>query len=199
MYIGISKRLSAVIGLLCAVLLLNSCGSKRHVVLGKRDGGRPASGTILTDASDARNMNLETAKLANYADILGVSLRELNNKQLYSFLDNWMGSPHRMGGSEKSGIDCSRFVGILYEEVYRKNLPRTSRDMGDQVKRKYERDLKEGDLIFFSFGGRDIDHVGVYLRNNKFVHVSTKRGVIISNIKDSWYYKYFVRAGSPKI
>lgn len=199
MYIGISKRLSAVVGLLCAVLLLNSCGSKRHVVLGKRDGGRPASGTILTDASDARNMNLETAKLANYADILGVSLRELNNKQLYSFLDNWMGSPHRMGGSEKSGIDCSRFVGILYEEVYRKNLPRTSRDMGDQVKRKYERDLKEGDLIFFSFGGRDIDHVGVYLRNNKFVHVSTKRGVIISNIKDSWYYKYFVRAGSPKI
>ncbi|MEJ5052989.1 C40 family peptidase [Sphingobacterium sp. MYb382] len=199
MYIGISKRLSAVVGLLCAVLLLNSCGSKRHVVLGKRDGGRPASGTILTDASDARNMNLETAKLANYADILGVSLRELNNKQLYSFLDNWMGSPHRMGGGEKSGIDCSRFVGILYEEVYRKNLPRTSRDMGDQVKRKYERDLKEGDLIFFSFGGRDIDHVGVYLRNNKFVHVSTKRGVIISNIKDSWYYKYFVRAGSPKI
>ncbi|GHE23484.1 hypothetical protein GCM10017764_04520 [Sphingobacterium griseoflavum] len=71
--------------------------------------------------------------------------------------------------------------------------------MGEHVKRKYEDKLREGDLIFFSFGGKNIDHVGVYLHNNKFVHVSTRKGVIISNMKDSWYYKYFVRCGTPKI
>lgn len=181
-------------------LILASCGAKRKVL----HGGRPTPGTsygktIPTDASDARDKTLSGSGIADFAAILGVSPRDLKNKSLYSFIDKWLGSPHHFGGTKPSGIDCSAFVGILYREVYDKNLPRTSRDMGDHVKRKYERQLREGDLVFFSFGGRNIDHVGVYLQNNKFVHVSTRRGVIISNIKDSWYYKYFVRAGTPKI
>lgn len=192
------------ITLLCwvtAVFLLTSCGAKRKVLYGNHThhGSPNTSKSIPTDASDARNKSLSGSKMDNYAAILGVSARDLNNKSLYSFIDKWLGSPHRLGGTKPSGIDCSGFVGILYHEVYGKNLPRTSRDMGDQVKRKYERQLREGDLVFFSFSGRNIDHVGVYLHNNKFVHVSTRRGVIISDIKDSWYYKYFVRAGTPKI
>ncbi|PRD48007.1 glycoside hydrolase [Sphingobacterium haloxyli] len=184
-----------------AVLILASCGSRRKTRYGSlpRHGTSSTSKTIPTDASDARNKSLSGSGIDDYAAILGVSARDLNNKSLYAFIDKWLGSPHRLGGSQPSGIDCSGFVGILYREVYGKNLPRTSRDMGNQVKRKYERQLREGDLVFFSFGGRNIDHVGVYLHNNKFVHVSTRRGVIISNMKDSWYYKYFVRAGTPKI
>lgn len=71
--------------------------------------------------------------------------------------------------------------------------------MAENIKRKYENQLKEGDLVFFSFGGRQIDHVGVYLHNNKFVHVSTSRGVIISDLKDPWYYRHFTRCGTPKV
>lgn len=181
--------------LLWLTLSLASCGAKRQVAYKPK----PNTGKVMSDASDARGVELGKSKMENYANILGVSVKELNNKSLYNFVDEWMGSPHKMGGALKSGIDCSKFVGILYEQVYRANLPRRSEEMGEKVKRKYERDLKEGDLIFFSFGGKGIDHVGVYLKNNKFVHVSSKRGVIISNIKDSWYYKYFVRAGTPKI
>ncbi|MCY4780093.1 NlpC/P60 family protein [Sphingobacterium sp. UT-1RO-CII-1] len=184
-----------------SALLLSSCATKRKVLVNPASNkGRPLEKkTVLTDASDARDIVLTGAKYDDYARLLGVATKELNNKSLYNFIDSWMGSPHRLGGSHKSGIDCSRFVGILYESVYGKDLPRTSRDMGDRVKRKYEKGLKEGDLVFFSFGGKNIDHVGVYLQNNKFVHVSTKRGVIISNLRDSWYYKYFVRAGTPTI
>lgn len=196
-----SFRYSVLLAWTLLALMLTSCGTKKKVLYG---GGRPVPGssygkTIPTDASDARDKALSGSAAENYAAILGVSVRDLKDKPLYSFIDQWLGSPHRMGGTKTSGIDCSAFVGILYREVYNKNLPRTSRDMGNQVKRKYERQLREGDLVFFSFGGRNIDHVGVYLRNNKFIHVSTRRGVIISDIKDSWYYKYFVRAGTPKI
>ncbi len=99
---------------------------------------------------------------------------------------------------DKRGVDCSGFVTLMYDRIYGKELPRTSRDMADNVKRKYEKQLKEGDLVFFSFGGRNIDHVGIYLHNGKFVHVSTRKGVIISNLNDSWYYKYFKRSGTPK-
>lgn len=180
--------------------LLTSCATKKKVLYGSRapraaNDSRP----IPTDASDARHKSNAGSRLESYANILGVSPRDLDNKSLYFFIDAWLGSPHRLGGMKSSGVDCSGFVSILYREVYGKNLPRTSRDMGERVKRKYERQLKEGDLLFFSFGGKAIDHVGVYLHNSKFVHVSTRRGVIISNLKDSWYYKYFVRAGTPKI
>ncbi|WP_257093033.1 hypothetical protein [Sphingobacterium sp. E70] len=40
--------------------------------------------------------------------------------------------------------------------------------------------------------------MGVYLHNNKFVHVSTRKGVIISDLTDSWYAKTFVDAGSQR-
>ena len=194
-------RYIVLLSCLLTVFVLASCGAKRKVLHGgaSHHGVSPKAKTIPTDASDARGKSISGSGIENYAAILGVSPRSLQNGSLYSFIDKWLGSPHRLGGNKRSGIDCSGFVGMLYREVYGKDLPRTSRDMGGQVKRKYEKQLREGDLVFFSFGGRNIDHVGVYLHNNKFVHVSTRRGVIISDIKDSWYYKYFVRAGTPKI
>lgn len=201
MVLTIRRPLCHFFCLLFVVALLSSCGARKKGTGVLRSPGASTSGKneIPTDASGARNKAWSGSKMDNYASILGVSTKDLDNKALYHFIDDWMGSPHRLGGLEKSGIDCSAFVGILYRQVYGHDLPRTSRDMGDQVKRKYENKLREGDLIFFSFGGRNIDHVGVYLRNNKFVHVSTRKGVIISDMKDNWYYKYFVRCGTPKI
>lgn len=196
------------------LLIFNSCKVQKKAVL--RPGDTPTYGTIdrsnstskknrrtkvpVSDASKARDMEFSSNKLDNYAKLLGVSERDISkNASLYHMIDDWMGTPHRLGGFGRNGVDCSAFVGMVYREVYGKDLPRTSRDMADNVKRKYERQLEEGDLVFFSFGGSNIDHVGIYLHNGKFVHVSTKRGVIISDLKDTWYYRYFKRAGSPKV
>src|SRR3546814_15891670 len=83
-------------------------------------------------------------------------------------------------------------------EVYDKDVPRASKDMAEHIKRKYERQLQEGDLVFFSFGRGKIEHVGNYLHNHKFVHVSTSKGVIISDLRYPWYNKYFTRAGTVR-
>lgn len=181
--------------LLGTVLFLSSCSTKKKVL---SSNSRSSRGSVLTDASSARGRTFSGSRLDNYADLLSVSSKKLN-PQLYSFIDDWMGIPHRMGGQTKSGVDCSGFVNLLYIEVYKGNLPRTSRDMEGIVKRKKRDKLEEGDLVFFSFGRKGVDHVGVYLHNNKFVHVSTRKGVIISDLSDSWYAKTFVDAGSPKI
>lgn len=165
----------------------------------KTTANKPArkSRTIITDASSAsKTTSASGSLLGNYAEVIGVPASDLRNASLYSFIDEWMGTPHRLGGGDRKGIDCSAFVGLLYQDIYGKNLPRTSREMAEQIKRKYERQLREGDLIFFSFGKKDVDHVGIYLHNNKFVHVSTSKGVIISDLHDTWYYRYFTRAGS---
>lgn len=166
--------------LIILVLVLTSCGTRK----------------ILTDASDARGKTFKGSLTQRYATILEVREKDLKNERLYKFIDSWMGAPHRTGGIDKGGVDCSGFAIRLEKEVYHKDIPRTARQMAEAVKRKFEGELQEGDLVFFDFDGQKFSHVGVFLQNNKFVHVSTRRGVIISDLKDPWYYKSFSRAGS---
>lgn len=172
---------------LCFILILafTSCGVRKKAVL------KPSS-------TSRNDLVLKADLSKSYSEILGVSQKNLNI-ELYAAIDRWMGVPHRLGGMNRLGVDCSGFVFLIYREVYGKDLPRVSRDMASIIKRKHEKQLKEGDLLFFSFGRNKIDHVGIYLQNGKFVHVSTKSGVIISNLKDPWYYKYFTSCGSPKL
>ncbi len=152
---------------------------------------------IVADVSKAKAADKGSLK-ERYAALLNVKEKDLDNEKLYRFIDSWIGVPHRSGGMDKKGIDCSGFTSLLEQEIYDISLPRTARLMAGQVKRKYEEELKEGDLVFFDFEGQKFSHVGVYLHNNKFVHASSSRGVIISDMKDPWYYKYFSRAGSVR-
>src|SRR5690606_21050167 len=181
------NRIHVVLGIFGLLVVMASCGAKKKTLT--HNPNTVPSGQIKADKGNLTS---------HYADILGVDSKKLN-KDLYAFIDSWMGSPHRMGGMTRQGVDCSGFVSLIFREVYHKDLPRTSRDMAQIVKRKYDHQLREGDLVFFSFGGRDIDHVGIYLHNDRFVHVSTKQGVVISNLKDAWYYKYLSRCGTPEI
>lgn len=200
------KLRSNVQSLLVLVFLMTlvSCGARKKTyrnVSAKSENDRVYRGNATpTDASDSRNIVWGYSLLKNYAALLNVDEYVIQkNQALYRFIDSWKGSPHRLGGDSRNGVDCSGFVNILYQNIYRKSLPRTSRDMAEIVKRKYDHQLKEGDLVFFSFGGRQIDHVGLYLHNNKFVHVSTRKGVIISDLKDPWYYKHIKRCGTPRV
>jgi cell wall-associated NlpC family hydrolase len=151
---------------------------------------------FVTDSSKTRNIKFTGNLKERYAAVLGVSKDQVGNERLYKFIDSWIGVPHRSGGMDKRGIDCSGFTSILQNEIYDQQVPRVARQMAEQVKRKYEEELQEGDLVFFDFDGQKFSHVGVYLMNNKFVHTSTSKGVIISDLKDPWYYKFFSRAGS---
>lgn len=168
--------------LLISLFFLCSCKTRRFI----------------TDASGLRGKEISGSVAQRYSAILNVKEKEITNEKLYKFIDSWMGVPHRTGGMDKGGIDCSGFTTILEKEIYNRNVPRTAYQMAESVKRKYEEELREGDLVFFDFEGQKFSHVGVYLRNNKFVHVSTSKGVIISDLKDSWYYKYFSRCGSVR-
>lgn len=177
-------KISNFIKIFVLLILLSSCASKKN-----------ATATKNTSSS---NYVLKSKKnsLDDFAKFMNVEKKDLKNEELYFYIDNWLGTPHKMGGTTKSGIDCSGFVSNVYTEIYNEKLPRTSREMADQIKSKKQDKLKEGDLVFFAFGGGKIDHVGIYLHNNRFVHVSSKKGVIISNLEESWYSKYYVKSGS---
>jgi murein DD-endopeptidase / murein LD-carboxypeptidase len=54
--------------------------------------------------------------------------------------------------------------------------------------------MKEGDLVFFKIKKNIISHVGIYLGNGKFAHASMHSGIIVSDLDEPYYKKYFYKA-----
>jgi len=146
--------------------------------------------TILASCGSRRHTS--DTKASRAAD----AMANLKSKPLYRFINNWTGVRYRLGGLDKSGVDCSGFALLLQKDIYGKNLPRRSRDQAEAIKKKSLGSLKEGDLIFFSFGGREVDHVGVYLNGDFFVHASTTRGVIVDDLTLPVYQRAIVKTGT---
>ena len=40
-----------------------------------------------------------------------------------------------------------------------------------------------------------ITHIGIYLGDNRFAHASSSRGVVISNLNEPYYSRYFYKGG----
>lgn len=112
--------------------------------------------------------------------------------KLYQQHASWHGTPYRIGGNSRSGIDCSGFVQVTYRDLFAVDLPRTTTQQfrsGPHISRT---DLQTGDLVFFRQGR----HVGIYLENHKFLHASTSRGVMISDIRNPYWTRHYWRAVS---
>jgi cell wall-associated NlpC family hydrolase len=131
-----------------------------------------------------------------YAEILQAPKSDIKNVKLYSFIDDWYGSIYKYGGLSKSGVDCSGFCNVLYSEVYNKQIQRTTSQLSKKINKTSKSNLKEGDLVFFNISKKKNSHVGVYLKNNRFVHASSSKGVIISSLDNPYYKKTYNKGGS---
>jgi len=160
------------IGLL--VILFISCNKKK---------------TVVTTKNNNQVVN-------KYAEKLQVPTSQIINIKLYEFIDDWYGTKYKFGGLTKAGVDCSGFCNILYNTVYKKELPRSTKDIAKVVNKVSQAKLKEGDLLFFNISGKNNSHVGLYLINDYFVHASTSKGVIISSLANPYYKKAYHKGGN---
>lgn len=139
------------------------------------------------------------AKAEGRVNGLGIEMGKNDNAQLYKAIEGWIGTPYLYGGTTKSGVDCSAFVGHIYREVYKKNLHRVANDMQQDCRLISKSELREGDLVFFTNSKGRISHVGIYLKDGMFAHSSTSRGVIISRLDDSYWKQHFYKGGRVTI
>ncbi len=119
----------------------------------------------------------------------------IDNDALQQAVNRWLNTPYRYGGQSRQGTDCSGLTRNLYREVYGIELPRTVEEQIKTGRYVQKARLKAGDLVFFRNGGSGvIDHVGIYLGQDKFVHASLQQGVVISELSSSYYQRHYVTA-----
>lgn len=111
-------------------------------------------------------------------------------KRLRQEFKKWKGIRHQLGGNGGRGIDCSGFVKVVYKDVFKIELPRTTRAQVNQGRAIPIEALQAGDLVFFQPPGYP-RHVGIYLSGSEFVHASKSKGVTLSRIDETYWERYY--------
>lgn len=112
---------------------------------------------------------------------------------MFGKIKDFIGTSYKKGGEGLSSIDCSNLVKKVFASLGIE-MPRVSRSQFNMGKKIDVANLIPGDLVFFKIRKNSISHVGIYLGDDKFVHASPKKGVVISDINDKYFKKYFVGA-----
>lgn len=127
--------------------------------------------------------------LTNKANKVGTS-DHLVKREIMEHFSEWKGTKYKWGGDTKKGIDCSAFIGKVYKNGFNIKLPRTTSDLKNEGIKVNKNNLKIGDMVFF----RGNKHVGIYIGNNEFIHASSKKGVVKSQMSSGYYAKTYTQA-----
>jgi cell wall-associated NlpC family hydrolase len=112
-------------------------------------------------------------------------------QMLRAEIQSWLGTPHRMGGLSRRGIDCSGLVVVLYDDLFDMRLPRTTTALMRKGRRVEKHNLTAGDLVFFKPATK-FHHVGIYMGQGEFVHTSTSYGVMLSRMDDLFWRQCYL-------
>lgn len=83
----------------------------------------------------------------------------------------YLGVPYRYGGNSfETGLDCSGFVKVLYEQAVGLLLPRRAEEQAAAGRPVERHALQPGDLVFFNTLQRAFSHVGIYVGDHRFIH-----------------------------
>ena len=113
--------------------------------------------------------------------------------RLKSAYTDWQGTPYLWGGDSRKGVDCSAFMQVVFKDYFNKQIPRTTEQqmkVGKKIRKKW---ANIGDLVFFKTGSTTY-HVGVMVDDRYFLHAGTSRGVMISDLEDSYWSARYLMA-----
>ena len=110
----------------------------------------------------------------------------------------WQAEAKEYGGnvaSTKILKTAAQYKGVPYVYVFAKHgirLTRTADTQAREGKFVSRKNLKPGDLVFFTTYEPGASHVGIYAGNNLFWNATSSRGIMLSNLTDSyWGPRYY--------
>ncbi|MBJ2284124.1 NlpC/P60 family protein [Pseudomonas haemolytica] len=185
---------------ICLLMPLAAHATNREQRLPNVNGFTPK---VHSTTSTAKSVKLTVNRPTQLSKAHGKAtpgLMAVNTKQSSNVLSravNVLGTPYRWGGSSPSkGFDCSGLVKYAFNDVKAVDLPRTSNAMASGHGLKVDRkDLKPGDLLFFKLKSRQVNHVAIYLGNDRFIHAPRRgKSVSIDTLKKPFWDKNYVIA-----
>ncbi len=153
---------------------------------------KAAQSTAKPDSSKRQNSVAKARKAINQKESAKAAQKNAPRGNLENYARSWMGAKYVYGAASKTKTDCSGFVMQVYKGYYDIALDHNASSMykDSRAKSVSRGSLKEGDLVFFG-GLWKVDHVGIYLSGDRFIHASTSKGVMISPMHDKyWSPKY---------
>ena len=139
----------------------------------------------------------DTSSVSNTSSFSASSIIDSVIKYGKSFLY----TPYHFGSSNGMSFDCSGFTSYIYNSFGYK-LDHSSSGQAHQFPAVERRQLKVGDLVYFSGHRRSkshIGHVGMVVTANEdgtfeFIHAATSRGITISSSEEPYYAQRYIMA-----
>jgi cell wall-associated NlpC family hydrolase len=105
----------------------------------------------------------------------------------------FLGVPYKRGGNSlESGLDCSGFVRLIYEQTVGLVLPRRAAEQAAAAIPIDKSELQPGDLVFFNTLRSAFSHVGIYVGDHKFIHSPRSGGVVrVEDMRVAYWQQRF--------
>ncbi|MBD9564588.1 C40 family peptidase [Pseudomonas sp. PDM09] len=181
---------------ICLLLPLAAHATNREQRLPSVNGYTPKSHVSAPSSKNNKQTVKRSSQLSSVNSKLVPPMASKESSNVLSRAVNVLGTPYRWGGSSPSkGFDCSGLVKYAFNDATF-DLPRTSNAMASGHGEKVDRnDLKPGDLIFFNIKSRRVNHVAIYLGNDRFIHAPRRgKSVSIDTLKKPYWESHYVVA-----
>jgi len=187
-----------IILLFITIICFSSCGSSKQSrkIITKKTTTQKTNTYSSTKPSTKSNSKSKPSSNSPSPSRFNSSSK---SDKIINYAYQFQGVRYKYGGNTKSGMDCSGLIQKSFN-AYDLNLPRSSRDQAQKGHKISLRSVQKGDLLFFKTNPKKntISHVAlvVNVKGNliEFIHATTSRGVITSNLNENYWNKAFSEA-----